>query len=47
MATYLVERRDVSWIEVEADSPEDALEVANDSPDRWEFEPGEMEVVEQ
>jgi hypothetical protein len=46
MPYYIVERRDISWIRVEADSPEEAREVANDSPDYWEFLTGDDEVIE-
>lgn len=45
MATYKVERVDISWATVEADSPEEALEIANANPDLWDFQSGEPEAI--
>jgi hypothetical protein len=42
---FIVERVDVSWIEVDADDEQEAKEIANDSLD-WEFESGELVVRE-
>lgn len=40
MKEYIVERVDVSWTSVCADSPEEAIEIANLNPDEWDFEKG-------
>lgn len=44
MPTYTVERVDISTCEVEADSPEEALELANQTPEKWDFVAGENTV---
>jgi hypothetical protein len=41
MTTYRVSRWDESCTTVEADSPEEALEIANNSPEIWDYLPGE------
>ena len=46
MPNYRIERTDVSWALVEAESPEEALEIANSNPELWDFEVGEPEVIE-
>lgn len=46
MTRYLVERRDISWIEVEAEDPTHALEIANESSGDWEYSSGDMEVID-
>jgi hypothetical protein len=48
LKTYRVERVDVSWCEVEAESDEAALEEANANPDWWCYETGDptAEVTE-
>ena len=44
MATYTVQRIDVSSCTFEADSPEEALELSNEAPDQWEISIGTPEV---
>ncbi len=47
MPSYYIERTDVSWAYVEADSEEEAREIANRNPELWTFEVGENEVTKQ
>ena len=47
MAQYRVERVDVSWATVEADSPEEAMDIANNTPDLWDINVGPLEAIEE
>ena len=47
MTQYRIERYDISWATVDADSPEEALEIANSNPDLWDFDAGTPEVFEE
>lgn len=46
MTQYMVQRVDISSAYVEADSPEEALAIANDDPELWSYEAGVPEVME-
>lgn len=45
MATYTVERVDVSSCTVEANSPEEAIEISNNDPELWDIAIGETEAI--
>lgn len=45
MPTYIVERVDISTCEVEADSLEEALCLANENLEKWDFCAGETTAI--
>ena len=45
MPSYNVERVDISSCSVDADSPEEALEIANANPYLWDIAVGENEAI--
>ena len=45
MPQYTIERVDISTCEVQADSPDEALALANAWPEIWGFEAGENTVI--
>lgn len=47
LRTFRIERVDVSWCEVEAASEQEALDFADNNPQIWEFEAGELTVEEE
>jgi hypothetical protein len=47
MPFYRIERVDVSYAVVEAENSDEALEIAERSPDIWDIDIGEPEVTEE
>ena len=45
MPQYTIERVDISSCQVQADSPEEALELANAMPEKWDFTAGEPNAI--
>lgn len=43
---YQIERIDISWCEVEADSEEEAKEISYDPDMVWDFTVGKLQVTE-
>lgn len=43
---YQIERIDISWCEVEADSEEEAKDISGSADTDWDFTPGELQVTE-
>jgi hypothetical protein len=46
MPRYLIERIDVSYIEVDADNEDEAFDIANDLPHHWDIDIGEATIQE-
>jgi hypothetical protein len=46
MTQYRIQRADISECIIEANSPEEAARIANENPDYWSYQPGDIEVTE-